>query len=854
MTPEDALKAADEALIASIGKPLTDIQSLILRESLLGKTYEKMQGYDAQHIKNEGSNLWKLLSKALGERVSKTSFRGALEKRLRSIQVVSQPPNPSSYDAKTWTGRESLLNDLLSKIKQQTRLIWLTGISGVGKTSLGECLAVRAWNENNPFDWICYEIPIALENQNFTVGAATLLETYLGETNLEDQERNDPKCLINRLLRKLQFQTYWIQLDSVERLLNPENSAFVDEWWLTFLQQCLTHPEFSSRLVLTSQALPASLAEWCDRYPNHWSETRLKGLLATKQYNERLEFFSKAGISVDASKPLLNRIADIYEGHPLVLRVIAGELQQDYKGDVARYWAVNGQEFEQVNRELRVERLAETDYNKALDRRVRERVKKSLEQLPPDALNLLCRSAVYRRPVPKIFWLAMIANCSIQQQKTAYRVLNDRALIEQESIHKSQRLIRQHNLIRAVAYDLLKADALLRRTAERQAAGMYLTNASVWQASNLEKVKVFSEAVQHYYEAEDWGKFKSLPFYYLNMQTKEELYQQFFTWGYYQELIVLFKKLQVFANKTGFLVEEGRILGNLGSAYQFSRTYQQAIDCYKQALAISREISDRAGESAALGNLGDVYCYTGDYQQASDCSNLHMKIAEELGDLPGKGRALNSLGNISFCTGKYCQAVNYYRQSRNINRKTGDNRGYGTVQISIGNIFYSFAKYPKALKYYENGFSIFHEIGDQQGKGIALGNLSITHEKLGDYDQALSYAQQHLRIVQQAQNHRGEGAALHEISVVLLRLERYPESSKYLQLSLEIFTEIGDRANEAATLLSLAELHQKLGSIETTLGYCNQALAIATDLGIPLAEECKKLKAELEEKNSDNKH
>ncbi len=94
MTPEEALKIADNALIAHIGNPLTDIQRMILSESLVGKGYESMVGYETQHIKNEGSKLWRLLSNALGEKVSKTSFKGALEKRLQS-NVVSVPPDSS---------------------------------------------------------------------------------------------------------------------------------------------------------------------------------------------------------------------------------------------------------------------------------------------------------------------------------------------------------------------------------------------------------------------------------------------------------------------------------------------------------------------------------------------------------------------------------------------------------------------------------------------------------------------------------------------------------------------------------------------------------------------------------------
>ncbi|MHC5763422.1 MAG: tetratricopeptide repeat protein, partial [Nostoc sp.] len=124
----------------------------------------------------------------------------------------------------------------------------------------------------------------------------------------------------------------------------------------------------------------------------------------------------------------------------------------------------------------------------------------SLEQLPANALDLLCRSAVFRRPVSKKFWLAMISDRSLQQQKMAYRVLGDRALVEKESTD-----IRQHNLIRSVAYDLLKADTPNWQQTERQAANLWLTAYKVApDAPKLETVRGYLEAFDHYCEVEDW--------------------------------------------------------------------------------------------------------------------------------------------------------------------------------------------------------------------------------------------------------------------------------------------------------------------------------------------------------------
>jgi hypothetical protein len=76
MTPEEALNVADEALYAHRGKHLTDIQRMILQESLANRRYEEMQGYQTQHIKNEGSQLWRLLSEALDKRLKSGNIRG----------------------------------------------------------------------------------------------------------------------------------------------------------------------------------------------------------------------------------------------------------------------------------------------------------------------------------------------------------------------------------------------------------------------------------------------------------------------------------------------------------------------------------------------------------------------------------------------------------------------------------------------------------------------------------------------------------------------------------------------------------------------------------------------------------
>ena len=450
------------------------------------------------------------------------------------------------YDSHTWVGRAATIDELLAKLQGQTRLLWISGISGIGKTTLGECLASHAWNSDPSFQWVYLEI---LEGQSpeFVSVAADLLEK-LGDRDLDPQERNDTNFLMKRLLCKLQANRYWIQIDSLERLFNAESSTetkFTDETWVTFFQRCLGAQAFASRLVLTAQALPTALLELGDRHPNIFQTKLLQGLVTNEQ-NELLELFAKNGVEINtANATHLNRIGRIYEGHPFVLQVIAKEiLSSPFDGNVATYWQRYGKEFEQAARELQTEQVNPALYSQALQKQVRRRVEKSLKQLPSDAFDLLCSSSVYRRPVPETFWLAMIGDRTPAQQQAAYGVLGDRALVERESVHQGQFLIRQHNLIRSVAYDLLKSDTKTWEAAERQAAHQWLTAYDLPpDASNLDKIRGHLEAFFHFCNIKDWSKADEIVLLTKWANTNNPLGWQLGIWGYYNEQIKIYKRL-----------------------------------------------------------------------------------------------------------------------------------------------------------------------------------------------------------------------------------------------------------------------------------------------------------------------
>ncbi|HEY9846431.1 MAG TPA: hypothetical protein V6D03_09555, partial [Candidatus Caenarcaniphilales bacterium] len=83
MDVEQGLEVANRVVLAKARRRLSPVETAILSGSWQGETYEEIASranYAASYLKRyAGPKLWRLLSDALGEEVSKTNFRASLE-------------------------------------------------------------------------------------------------------------------------------------------------------------------------------------------------------------------------------------------------------------------------------------------------------------------------------------------------------------------------------------------------------------------------------------------------------------------------------------------------------------------------------------------------------------------------------------------------------------------------------------------------------------------------------------------------------------------------------------------------------------------------------------------------------
>ncbi len=363
MNITEVLQLIDERLIERDKKPLNTIQKAIFEGSWQGQSYQEIGNEyhrSETHIREEGAKLWKLLSEVLEKDIKKSTSRSVLErvyiKSLKNSNIYSINGNNNNL-CPTENTRLSNENDLNSNnnsqseskyhdltlapqiidfydrenelatvsnwvFKQNTRLIAVLGLWGIGKTTLVKRFIDLNLEQFEVVIWKSLKFPKSLD---------LWLNDLLNTCQKEPKESTDNK--IQELLEVLSNHKCLIVLDDFQNLFavgqmagnyQPEYSSY--QHFLKLIAEI----QHQSHFILISQEKSAEM-NYLNQENSPIQCLELSGF-------EAIDFLENKGLQ-DGERWL--ELIQLYEGNPFYLTDIAVLIKDVFDGKVNDFLAEN---------------------------------------------------------------------------------------------------------------------------------------------------------------------------------------------------------------------------------------------------------------------------------------------------------------------------------------------------------------------------------------------------------------------------------------------------------------------------------------------------------------------------------
>jgi len=344
----DDVEEAFATIDAILGKEsLNDLQKTVFLQSWERKSYPEMAqslGYDDGYVKYVGFQLWKLLSEALGERVTKNNLRSAINRwqtrsytplrKLQSTTVCHQDWG-EAIDTSIFYGRSAELTALEKWIVQERcRLVAILGIGGIGKTALSVKLAEQVQPQ---FEYIIWR---SLHNAPSIEALLSSLIQFLSNQQ-ETELSGEVSANISQLLDYLKKSRCLLVLDNVETILCSHDSSEVHDFQAGYyleeyegygeLFKRIGESRHNSCLVITSREKPKEVAVLEGKtFPIR--SLQLSGLSTA----DGQEFFRGKG-NFSGLEDDWEKLIQYYAGNPLALKIVSTTIRDLFNCSISKF-------------------------------------------------------------------------------------------------------------------------------------------------------------------------------------------------------------------------------------------------------------------------------------------------------------------------------------------------------------------------------------------------------------------------------------------------------------------------------------------------------------------------------------
>jgi tetratricopeptide (TPR) repeat protein len=235
----------------------------------------------------------------------------------------------------------------------------------------------------------------------------------------------------------------------------------------------------------------------------------------------------------------------------------------------------------------------------------------------------------------------------------------------------------------------------------------------------------------------------------------------------------------------------GRTLHELGILHRYQGNYDGARAYYEKSLKLARELEEPALEAKSLHELGVVCGLQGDAAAERRYANKALAFAEVLGDKALKANTLHRLGVSSWVEGAYDEARRQCEASLVIARELVDLALMARTLHDLGVSRAKLGDYEGAQRNYEESQALREQLGDKSGLASTLYSLAELEWSRGEINAAEGLHRRSLELAEQVENPFWQAMNLYGLGLCLRARGRRAAAGRMFRKALAIAHRLG---------------------------------------------------------------
>jgi WD40 repeat protein len=331
MTGQEALRIIDLLLEQHQRGSLKTIQAAIVSQVWRGDSYQTIGrelGYEPEYIKQVASQLWKLLSEVVGQKVSKSNLCAIVQRYQTSLTIANWG---EAIDVSHFYGRFAELKTLAEwTIDRRCRVVGIFGWGGIGKTALSVKLARQVESQFEYVVWRSLQHAPTPRDLLDEILPILVASSERSRTGAEVQESS-----IALLMEQLRQKRCLLVFDNVESILQAgsKNGCYLAgyEAYGEIFQR-VSDESHQSCIAMTGREKPHGIT-LREGVSLSVRSIQLTGLSIVAAHHILIE----KGLE----SPLLEQkdLIDYVGGNPLALKLVATSVQNLFGGDIQAFLA-----------------------------------------------------------------------------------------------------------------------------------------------------------------------------------------------------------------------------------------------------------------------------------------------------------------------------------------------------------------------------------------------------------------------------------------------------------------------------------------------------------------------------------